>query len=305
MRRFEKPFRVGDRYFELEDIAHIKATVRRFSDLSRKELAATLCENLPWKAPNGRLKEDACRLLLQQMHDAGAIRLPGKQGQGPKRFPDTLATPVALRQLGAPLAAVRPVAVEPVAAAELRTFNATLAAYHYLGYRRPIGAHQRYWIRVQDGEERRIVGAMLFGAAAKAVVARDTWIGWTREERARFRVRVVSQSRFLILPGIGIPHLASHVLSLAARQVQQDWPVRYGYAPVLLETFVEPPWQGTSYLAANWLRLGETAGRGRQDRKKEYALTRKTIFVYPLRKNWRKELYRPLPVQAQDDEDDA
>lgn len=305
MRRFEEPFWIGDRYFSLEDIAHIKATVRRFWGLSRKELAATLCENLPWKAPNGRLKVDACRLLLQQMHAEGVIRLPGKQGHGAKQFPDTLAEPVAVRPLAAPLAAVRPVTVEAVPATELRSFNATLAAYHYLGYRRPIGAHQRYWIRVQAGEERRIVGAMLFGAAAKAVAARDEWIGWTGEERSRFRWRIVNQSRFLIMPGIEIPHLASHVLSLAARQVPKDWPVRYGYAPVLLETFVEPPWQGTSYLAANWLRLGETAGRGRQDRENEYALARKTIFVYPLRKSWRKEIYRPLPAQAQDDEDDA
>ncbi len=295
---------MGDRHFSLEDIAHIKATLRRFSGLSRWEIAATLCENLPWRAPNGRLKVDACRLLLMQMEAEGVIRLPGKQGTGPKGFADAAAAPIALRKLRAQLAAVRPVTVEAVPAEELRTFNATLAAYHYLGYRRPIGAHQRYWLKVQDGEEQRIVGAMLFGAAAKAVLARDMWIGWTREERARFRVRIVNQSRFLILPGIEVPHLASHVLSLASRQVPQDWAVRYGYAPILLETFVEPPWQGTSYLAANWLPLGETAGRGRQDRKNEHALAKKTIFVHPLRRDWRRALLKPLPVIA-GDEDNA
>ncbi len=304
MGRFEEPFWVGERYFSAEDIAHIRGTVDRFRRLSRKELARTLCENLPWKAPNGRLKVDACELLLRQMEAAGRIRLPGKQGTGPKTFTDVQAPPVDAWTLAAPLAAVRPVTLEPVPAEELRTFNATLAAYHYLGYRRPIGAHQRYWLKVQAGEERRIAGAMLFGAAAKAVLARDRFIGWTREELARYRVRIVNQSRFLILPGITVPHLASHALALAARRLPQDWAVRYGYMPVLFETFVEPPWRGTCYLAANWLELGDTAGRGRQDRANRRELSRKAIFVYPLRRDWRRTLCEPLPAAA-DDEDDA
>ena len=303
MPRFDEPFRVGDRYFSAEDIAHIKATVRRFSLLSRKEIAATLCENLPWKAPNGRLKVDACRLLLTQMEAEGVIELPKKQGSGAREFADAQAPPVTAQAVAVPLATVRPVTVEPVPAEELRMFNATLAAYHYLGYRRPIGAHQRYWLKVQVGVERQIAGAMLFGAAAKAVMARDRWIGWTQEELSRYRVRIVNQSRFLILPGVEVPHLASHALSLAARRLPGDWIRRYGYAPVLFETFVEPPWRGTCYLAANWLELGDTAGRGRQDRTKEYALSRKTIFVYPLRRNWHDLLLQPLPAGTEDGDD--
>lgn len=304
MGRFKEPFWVGDRYFDVEDIAHIKGTTKRFSGLSRHELAATLCENLPWKAPNGRLKLDACRLLLMQMEAAGVIQLPGKQAPGPKALMDVQAAPVDRWTLAAALAAVRPVTLEPVPLEELRTFNATLAAYHYLGYRRPIGAHQRYWLKVQTGEERRIAGAMLFGAAAKAVLARDRYIGWTREELSRYRVRIINQSRFLILPGIAVPHLASHALALAARRLPQDWAARYGYVPVLFETFVEPPWRGTCYLAANWVALGDTAGRGRQDRAKRRELSCKTIFVYPLRRDWRQALCEPLPAAA-GDEDDA
>jgi hypothetical protein len=152
-----------------------------------------------------------------------------------------------------------------------------------------------------DGD--RVLAALGFGAAAWKVAPRDRFIGWTKEEMARYRVRIVNQSRFLVLPGIEVPHLASHALALAARRVPQDWLARYGYAPVLFETFVEPPWRGTCYLAANWLALGDTAGRGRQDRANRQELTRKAIFVHPLRRDWRQALLRPLPVIAADDDD--
>lgn len=115
------------------------------------------------------------------------------------------------------------------------------------------------------------------------------------EERRRYRPRIVNNNRFLILPDVHIPHLASHALGLSARQIRGDWQARYGYEPVLLETFVEPEYKGTCYRAANWIEIGQTAGRGRQDTLKQYAVSVKTIWVYPLIRNWRQRLVEPFP----------
>lgn len=139
---------------------------------------------------------------------------------------------------------------------------------------------------------------MLFAAAAKAVADRDAWIGWTVLERKRCRYRIVNNSRFLLPPGVKIPHLASHVLSLVCRRLRADWMDRYGYAPVLLETFACTPHRGTCYRAANWLLVGETVGRGRQDRARDTRLPIKIVFVYPLVQDWRAELCAPTPPVA-------
>ena len=115
-----------------------------------------------------------------------------------------------------------------------------------------------------------------------------------------------NQSRFLILPGVHVPHLASHALSLVARRIRADWQIRYGFAPVLLETFVEWPAAGTSYAAANWIPVGETVGRGRQDRHRTMQLPRKTIWLYPLLRHWRRALTAPWPQWSETEEmDDA
>lgn len=304
--RWNPPFWVGDREFSAEDLGTIRNIVYRCRRLSREEIAATICENLSWKAPNGHLKVMACREMLKGMESAGLIELPPAKGSRRHVIRDTEARPVSVVSVSGSLAALRPVTLDPVTDQERRMWNATMAAYHPLGYRRPIGAHQRYWIRGRREDGRVILGCLLFGAAAKAVADRDSWIGWSAAERSRFRWRIVNNNRFLILPGVRIPHLASHVLGLAARQVPKDWERRYGYRPVLMETFVEEPWEGTCYLAANWLRLGETAGRGRQDRHREAALPVKSIWAYPLDKRWKKRLVEPAPQAANEDgaEDD-
>ena len=306
MRSWDPPFWIGDRLFTAEDLSLIEATVRQFKQLSRRELIATLCENLPWKAPNGRLKVDACRLLLEGLEASGLITLPPKQGQ-PKRATayEPKVAPLPCIPVEGPLKRYRPVTVDPVPLGEQALWNATMAAYHPLGYRQPVGAHQRYWIHGWAGERMQVLGGMLFAAAAKAVFDRDAWIGWTVLERKRFRYRIVNNSRFLILPGVKVPHLASHVLAVVSRRLRADWMDRYGYAPVLLETFVTPPHRGTCYRAANWLFVGETVGRGRQDRAKKARLPIKMIFVYPLVRDWRAELCAPTQVALWEDDFDA
>ncbi|MHB1799861.1 MAG: Druantia anti-phage system protein DruA [Vulcanimicrobiaceae bacterium] len=291
------PFWVGDREFDQADLDLIRLTVRRFSRFSREEITATLCENLPWRAPNGRLKMEACRKLLLQLEQEGLVTLPplclNKVRKGVHEERKGTAVQLELR---ASLRDVSPVVVEPATTAQEREiWNATMAAHHPLGYRRPIGAHQRYFIRVQTNGGSQIVGLLLFGAAAKVLADRERWIDWTPEERTRYRVRIVNNNRFLVLPQVRIPHLASHVLSLAARRIQADWSARYGYAPVLLETFVEPEHAGTCYRAANWILVGQTAGRGRQDRYSQYRESVKSIWMYPLQRDWRRRLVEPLP----------
>lgn len=300
MHSFKPPFWIGDRQFSAADLALIKTIVEEFGRLSRKELAATVCENLPWQALNGRLKVNGCRLLLEEMNDAGLIVLPPKRKQVKKTICNTKVAPLPVTEIKCPLSQLRPITVDPVFMEEIALWNATMSAYHPLGMGQPFGAHQRYWIRSKAQRTNRILGALLFAAPAKALSARDNWIGWTPGERRRFLYRIVGNSRFLILPGVRAPHLASHVLALAVRRLRTDWLARYGYAPVLLETFVMPPHDGTCYAAANWLYIGRTADIGhgyRQGRASE-----KMIFVYPLTRDWRRELCAPAPLGKEDDE---
>jgi hypothetical protein len=295
------PFWIGNRQFTDEDIAIIKTIVRRFNRLSRYELAATVCENLSWKAPNGHLKVKMCCQLLEIMASDGIIELPPKKIQVQKAYePKMLPLP------GTPveclLSSLRPVTVGTVSLEEQPLWNATMDAHHPLGYRQPFGAHQRYWIR---SKEDQILGAILFAAPAKALADRDAWIGWTPLDRRKFLHRIVGNSRFLILPGVRIPHLASHVLALAARKLRMDWRERYGYAPVLLETFVTPPHRGTCYRAANWRYIGETGSTNKRDQRKRGHVPIKMIFAYPLVKNWRTELLAPMPALPSDEEQEA
>ena len=290
----------------VEDLALIQGTVRQFRRLSRTELAATICENLPWKAPNGKLKIQACRLLLEGLEASGLIELPSKKGQ-PQQRPvhNTVVEALPCISVEGPLKQYRPVTVDPVPLEEHPLWNATMAAYHPLGYRLPFGAHQRYWIHSRAEGTIQVLGAMLFAAAARTVADREAWIGWTALERDRFRPRIVNNSRFLIMPGVKVPHLASHVLALVSRRIRADWLGRYGYAPVLLETFVTPPHRGTCYRAANWRYIGETAGNGREPKKEKKWTAIKMLFMYPLVRNWRAELCVPMPVADEDGDFDA
>ena len=301
MRSWDPPFWIGDRQFTEDDLALIKEMVRRYRHLSRRELASTLCENLPWKAPNGKLKIDVCRLLLENLVSSRMIDLPPKRTlkKGPS---EPKVEPLPRAFLEGPLKQFRPVTVDPVPIEEQPLWNATIDAYHPLGYRQPFGAHQRYWIK---SKENRILGAILFAAPAKALADRDAWIGWTPLERRRFLHRIVSNSRFLILPGVKVPHLASHVLALATWRLRTDWQKRYGYAPALVETFVTPPHRGTCYRAANWRFLGETGSTNKRDQKKRGHVPIKLIFAYPLTRNWRTELLAPASDLPNDEDEEA
>jgi hypothetical protein len=253
-------------------------------------MALTLCENLPWKAPNGQLRLQGCLELLEQLAAAEIVKLPAKQARSSYRPARFRAAPLPKIKVMASLEEVRLITVEPVPPGEQAVWDATMAEYHALGFRRAFGAHQRYWICGEWGGRRVILGAFLFAAAAREVAVRDAWLGWTRQQQQCFRYRVVANSRMLIMPGVKVPNLASHALSLALRRLPEDWQARFGYAPVVVETFVAPPWRGTCYRAANWVHVGQTTGRGRQDRRYDQKGTVRQVFVYPLKRNWRQVL---------------
>jgi hypothetical protein len=270
---------------ELEAILETVAACRR---LSRTELVLTICEHLEWRSASGSLKADACRKLLEKLEEQGLLELPGKR-------PTTL--PEAKKQ---PEPTYRTEAAEPVEGSvegigavrltaandkeEIGLWNEYVSRYHYLGYKQPIGCFQRYFIE----SERGVLGCLLFAGAAKSLGERDRWIGWSGMERLRNLGYVVNNTRFLVFPWIKVKNLASHALGQAARRLGDDWQRRWGYRPVLLETFVDPElYDGTCYLAANWLYLGMTTGYGRVRRGKSYATTPKKIFVKPLAEDFR------------------
>lgn len=271
------------RAFVPQELDQIQQTVRLFPRLSRTELAKTLCEHLDWVTPTGRYKISSCRQLLDTLARQGRLTLPAKRAYHqasrpvcavPVRYPDS---PVR-----GDLADVTPITVEPVTErSAIREWNQLLHQCHPLGYQIPFGAHQRYFIRSARLDEP--LGCFLFAAAAWALADRDRWIGWTRTERSLRLYLVVNNTRFLIRPRVRIKHLASHALSRVIKRVGDDWFARYGYRPVLLETFVDPTrYRGTAYRAANWFRVGRTAGRGRMDRHTRRLLTPKDIYLYPL-----------------------
>ena len=286
---------LSGRVFSGGEVEQIQETVRVFSKLSRFELAQTLCEHLGWVTAKGRYKVDACLKALRKLEQWGEIQLPRVQA-GRVRKAQALEWGEP-SDPGAPVVGsvedFEPIELEGVEQRrQVELWNQYVGRYHYLGYRRPFGAHQRYFIVCGKGEEQRL-GCLLFAASAWAVGVRDEWIGWSASTRAQRLNWVINNSRFLIFPWVRMANLASRALGLAARQVGEDWQRRYGYRPVLLETFVDPErYRGTCYQAANWVGLGETTGRGRMDRHTRYLSTRKLVYVYPLRADFRRVLKR-------------
>jgi hypothetical protein len=181
------------------------------------------------------------------------------------------------------------VRLEPVARGGSGLWNELIDRYHYLGYKPLPGAQLRYF--AYAGE--RLVAVLGFGAAAWQIAPRDTWIGWSHAQRQRNLTAVVNNARFLILPWIRVPHLASKLLGLAARTLPAQWQARYGYRPWLLETFVEAErFSGICYQAANWVCVGETQGRGKLGDHRHGQVPVKTVWLYPLAADCRARLCR-------------
>ena len=281
------------------ELGMIRGITREFASLAWTELAATICELLEWRRPNGGLKTRECYLFLRELHRRGWLPWLTVPQPRSRRTPlATLAPEPALSSnvLTGPLDRYRPIQLQLIRNADQRRlFRQYLDGYHYLGYRAPYGAQLRYWVRPAQPELPPLA-ALLFTSAAWRIAPRDRWIGWSDSARQRNLSLVVNHSRFLILPWSQIPNLASHILSRAAQQLPGDWQAHYGVEPVLLETLVDPArYRGTCYRAANWREVGMTQGRGRMDRGGHAEGIRKQIFLYPLHRNWRQRLCAPPP----------
>lgn len=252
------------------------------SELNRSQLARRVCEQLDWINPAGQLKAMSCRVAMLRMERAGLIRLPKathRDSNGCRRPlprliwpPQRVADPKVLGRESLRLQRVDNSQAR-------RWYQALMEQHHYLGYTPLAGAQLRYLI----WQGHQLAGGLGFGAAAWSIAPRDRWIGWTADQRQRQLHRVVNNNRFLILPWMRLPNMGSRVLSQVARQLPQDWQERYGYQPVLLESFVDQErFSGRSYRAANWLCVGQTQGRGKLEKHHRRIVPIKWIFLYPL-----------------------
>ncbi len=275
-----------------EELEAARKTAKLCSGLSRSELAETICEHWGWVTASGTGKVTACLRVLEELEREGEIQLPPRR-KSPKTervrgAPHTKRTSPPDQEIKGKLGDISPVELEMVEGlGRTKLWNEYLDRYHYLGYSKPFGCTIRYFIVCEKG----LLGCALVAGAARAIKARDEWIGWNPQRRRQNLPWVINNTRFLIFPWVEIRHLASHVLGQLARRVQADWQRRWGYAPLLLETFVDPSeYSGTCYRAAGWTVLGQTTGEGLRRKGCAYTTTPKLIYVKPLSKDFRERL---------------
>lgn len=275
------------RTFSSEDIDTIKWTLKTYSKLSRTELISTVCEMLNWTTAGGTAKRIQCTEFLEELEHEGLIKLP-------KSVTRTVRKRLVVRkefdfdttEIVGEVNAFEPIKLQIAYPGEdLKRWRAYVHKYHKLGDKTVFGSRLQYFVKSGDLE----LGCMQFSASAWALKARDQWIKWTIEDKKQRLNLIVNNSRFLIFPWVNIKNLASKALSLAIKQIQEDWIKEYCYAPVMLETFVDTScYEGTCYKASNWIYLGDTIGTGRT--QTETKLSKKKIFMYPLEKDFREYL---------------
>ena len=276
-----------------EDIQLIQQLLADNPSWGRTLLSKKLCEIWQWRKSNGQIKDIACRSLLLKLEKEGSIVLPARQIKWTRRSRKKRPIPSVAHlkeEVSGSLKTLMPLEITRVIqpSDDNALFECFLSRYHYLGYKRTVGESMKYLIR--DCADRPLA-CILFGSAAWKTAPRDTFIGWDRQRREKTLGYVTNNMRFLILPWVRVPHLASHILSRISRRISKDWTVRYGHPIYLLETFVDRSrFRGVCYRAANWCLVGQTKGRTRNDRNNTIKVPLKDIYLYPLVKNFRKEL---------------
>jgi hypothetical protein len=249
--------------------------------LNRSHLSRMFCEKTDWRKPDGAVKEMSCRVALLKMHRDGLITLPAPQRPANNGLKKPGRTPYALPEPEITQAGVLSFEIADKTTSAL--WNEYIDRYHYLGYTPLSGAQLRYFVQ----SEGHILALLGFSAAAWKTAPRDDYIGWDSEMRKKNLHLIVNNARFLILPWVRSKNLASRILSMAAKRIAADWHERYQYEPVLLETFVEKDrFTGTCYKAANWFCAGDTQGRGKLDTEHRHMLPKKSVWLYPLRKDF-------------------
>ncbi len=282
------PMRYCGREFTEIDVELIQRLLADNPDINRSKLSRLFCEAVSWRKADGGLKDMSCRVAMLRMHRDGHIELPLPQKPANNHLKIGKRTLLALPEPEVnKKAGEYTLQLQLVEKSDSALWNEYIDRYHYLGYTPLPGAQLRYFVKSGD----QVLALLGFGAAAWTTAPRDEYIGWDAETRKRNLHLIINNARFLILPWVHSKNLGSKILSMASKRICGDWVARYNYEPVLLETFVEKErFQGTCYKAANWICVGETQGRGKLDVHNEYKLPVKGIYLYPLRKDFRKRL---------------
>jgi len=278
------------------NLPDIQRLMNENPDWGRTRLSQELCTLWNWQGPNGQLKDMACRTMLLKLERSGHMALPPRQRKSTNAFRNRSLPSVSYstEAITSSLQILMPLQISILNkdCADLALFRCLLNTYHYLGLRNTVGENMKYLIRDQMG---RPLSCGLFGSAAWKTESRDRFIGWDTATRERNLIYLTNNTRFLILPWVNVPHLASHILSQLARRLSSDWVAKYGHAIYLLETFVERSrFRGICYQAANWICTGQTKGRTRNDRYTIIQTPVKDVYVYPLHKRFRQELCHGL-----------
>jgi hypothetical protein len=274
-----------------EDILFVRQLIAEHPGISRRRLSARLCEAWHWKQGNGALRDMVCRGLLLLLHRAGEIELP------PVRY--TPPNPLARREAPAPvlidttplrdrLSQLQPIDLQQVRRTpEEALFNSLMEQYHYLGYEQPVGEHLKYVAWAYG----RPIACLAWSSAPRHLRSRDRYIGWSAEARRRNLRFLAYNTRFLILPWVEVEHLASHLLARVTKRLSPDWERLYYHPIFFVETFVDPErFRGTCYRAANWILLGQTTGRGKDDQTHRPNRSLKQVLGYPITPRFRELL---------------
>jgi Domain of unknown function (DUF4338) len=274
-----------------EQIAYIRRLIADRPELSRWKLSRELCEAWQWKQANGALRDMVCRGLLLLLHRAGEIELPPVKRVVRNRIAER-ARPARVRMEECPLRGslgdLQPLEfVQVRRSPEEALFNSLLEQHHYLGYERPVGEHLKYLVKATG----QVIACLAWSSAPRHLKLRDRYLGWSKEARERNVHLLAYNTRFLILPWIEVPHLASHILGRMAKLVPADWQRLYAHPIYWLETFIDTSrFRGTCYRAANWLEIGTTQGRGHRAPTLEQTRSVKKMLGLPLHRKFREIL---------------
>ncbi len=274
-----------------EDLVFIRNLIAEHPGTSRWALSRKLCEAWGWVQANGALRDMVCRSMMLILHRAGLIELPPvrrlqRNAAAQHGAPSLVSVPetalqVSLAELGA--LEIRQVRRTP----EEGLFNSLMQQHHYLGYTRPVGEHLKYLVYAQG----RPIACVAWSSSPRHLGSRDRFIGWDKQARLRNIRLVAYNTRFLVLPWVVVPHLASHILGRMARVLSADWQRLYAHPIYFVETFIDPQrFRGTCYRAANWTLMGETTGRGKADLTHQANRSIKQVLGYPLVRDFRQRL---------------
>ena len=288
-------FKYRSRQLTDEDVTFVRDLIAQHPTASRCRLSVLLCEAWNWVQANGVPCDMVCRGLMLAMHRAGLIELPPPRSHPP----NPLATRTAPRPVDVETTVIAGLlsGIQPLRFVQVRRspaeaiFNGLIQQYHYLGYTQPVGEHLKYLVYASD----RPIAALAWSSAPRHLGPRDRFIGWSGQQR-RQNIRFIAyNTRFLILPWVQVPHLASHILGYMARMLPIDWASLYGHPVYFLETFIDPQrFKGTCYRAANWIALGRTTGRGHKDLTHQPNRPIKEILGYPVTQQFRRLLCEQL-----------